>query len=102
MEKTFNGSFSRAELEDTLNVTEQLQFVRLKGLVKRDAPPPANTGTFEDDASPDSPKKLVVVEIDPPDTLPAIIAKQLGSGRSLVCKGRVYISSAERDVAIFR
>jgi hypothetical protein len=102
MDKTLNGTFSRAELEDTLNVTEQLLFLRLKSLAKRAAPPPANTATFEDDPSPDPPKKLVVVEFAAATQLPQIIAQQLGSGRNLVCQARAYISGTETGVAVFR
>ncbi|HEU5451081.1 MAG TPA: hypothetical protein VFU76_03800 [Terriglobales bacterium] len=102
MEKTFDGNFSREELENTLNTTEQLEFVRLTKLQKRDASPPANTGTFEDDDSPDSPKPLVLVALNGAADLPATIARQLTQKRKLACQGQAYVSGVEKLIAIFR
>lgn len=102
MEKTFDGSFTREELENTLNVTEQLQFVRLKKLEQRAAPPPANTGTFDNDPSPDPPKPLIVVELASNAELPITIARQLTQKHNLVCSGKVFISGNLIDVAVFR
>lgn len=102
MQKSFDGKFSFADLQNTLATEEQLGFVLLTNLKKRLEPPPANIGTFADDPNPGSPKPLLLVEIKATDNVATVTADQLHAGRTLVSCEQVFVSSQEVKVAVFR
>ena len=101
-QKTLDGSFTFAQLQNTLTVEENLGFKHITDLQKRDAPPPANVATFEDDVGYTPKKALVLVHLKPGEDLEAVKAAQKQQGRNFIFSGTVFISKAEAQVAAFR
>ena len=101
-QKTLDGSFTLAQLQNTLTVEENLGFKHTTDLQKRDAPPPANVATFEDDAGYTPKRPLVLVHLKPGEDLEAVKAAQKKQGRNFLFSGAVFISKADAQVAGFR
>ena len=101
MEKTFDGNFSLPQLQDTLTTQEQLGFVLLTNLKKRDELPAANIGTFKADTNPGSPKPLILIEV-PAGGRQKIIADQGQEGHALISCEQVFVSGDLKEVAAFR
>jgi len=100
--KSLDGNFSLAELQQTLTAQENLGFKHVTGLQKRDAPPPANIATFEDDTGVDPNPPLVIVQIGAGADFNAIKAGQTAQGRALLFQSQIFIAGVDSSVAVFR
>lgn len=99
--KTLDGNFSLDDLKNTLVTQEQLGFLKLTGLSARQAPPPANVATFEDDSG-NSPGELLLVQVGPGQDLNAITAQQKANGRTFLFSSTVFVSGNRTPIAVFR
>ncbi len=71
MNRTYDGNFSLAELQNTLQVQEELGFVETQSIRKEewqdgDRKVPVNVITFQDSASDDELPKLMLTTGSPP------------------------------------
>jgi hypothetical protein len=102
MKKSFDGKFSLEELKNTLITEEQLGFCTLTDLAKRDEPPAANVGDFQDSQNAAPPKPLVLIEIKPEDNEQTIINQKKQEGFVLISSNQVYVSGKINKIAVLR